>query len=1633
VLATLGAEGRLAVPVEQAVLARWSAWGSLPKVFDPTASEFAEPRARLQQLLSEREWQAAARTTLNAHYTDFEVASAMWRAVGQLGFTGGRVLEPGVGSGTFLATAPEGLGIEAVGVELDPVTARVAAALHPKAQVRPENFALTRFPQGWFDLSIGNVPFGNYRLFDPIYNQAGHSIHNHFIIKSLELTRPGGYVVVLTSRFTLDAQTSRARHDMAQLADLVGAVRLPERAMHAVAGTEVAMDLVLLRRREAGAPVRGEAWQELSEVATPEGTVRVNEVFAHHPGWVLGEMHLGHGQFGQDDLQVRPLAGPLAPRLEDALGSVMENARATGLAWSRRPAAAPGVVDVGQVVDDAKRGPHHVERSLLARDSGGFAVIRDGVAVAYQPPATQADELGRLVDMRDTYFALIDAQSSSTADAGWQADRARLNDLYDRYVERYGPINRYTSSATGRLDDAGEPIVARRAPNMGGFRKDPGLPVLRGLEHFDDETKTASKAAIFERRVLAPRQVADRAESPQDALALCLDERGAVDLGAIGRLLGCEAPEARQRLGTLVYDNPEGGPPQPAARYLSGDVRQRLAVAKAAAADDDRWLVNVSALEAVQPRELKPAEIDARLGASWIGPADIKAFCAEVLGADVSVEYAPAVGEWAMRAESSTWTVALTSEWGTERANGVRLVEANANQRVVTITDEGPDGSRVTNVAETLAAREKQEAIAERFGRWVWEGPERSARLAAEYNRRFNSRVLPVYDGSHLSLPGLARNFDPHDHQRDAVWRALSEPSVLLAHGVGAGKTATMVMAGAELKRLGLVNRPAYVVPNHMLEQFSRDLIQLYPQAKVLVANKDDVSPASRKEFVARCASEDWDAVVLTSSSFERIAVSPATEQAFVQDRIAELREAISDSRSHGPGISVKHLEKALAREEERHTRLVSDDRRDEGGVNFESTGIDYLFVDEAHMYKNLAFPTHIQGVSGDGSKRAEDLAMKIGYLRQAHGERVATFATATPIANSVAEMYTMQRYLQPAELAQAGVEHFDGWAANFGRTVTALELAPDASTYRMQTRFARFANVPELLSMFRAVADVRTSQDMDLAVPDLVGGKPQTVVVTASAGLAAYVSSLAERAERIRNRAVTPEEDNMLKVSGDGRKAALDMRLVGLPPGPDGGKVAAAADRIANIYGRNEARVYLDSDGSLAPRPGALQLVFCDLGTPHNDGRWTVYDQLKAELVARGLPTESVRFMHEARNDAEKARLFAAARAGSVSVLIGSTEKMGVGTNVQSRAVALHHLDCPWRPADLEQRDGRIIRQGNQNPEVEIIRYVTEGSFDVFSWQTVERKAAFINQVTKGQVTERTVDDVGDQALSYAEVKALATGNPLIMERAGVSAELTKLARLETAHRDEQARLARRVDQSQRLAAEYTAVAAAYRAAAGRALDISGDRFRAAIGGQSFTKRAEAGRALRDLLLAEMGQLRIGQRRSAQVGELAGFPLVAHLSHDMGDTSVRVQIGAVPRHVSYGRDDLREAPALGLLSRVENLAADLGPRAEQAERDAGEAAQEASRAAARVGLAFDHTGRLESLRRKLADIDAQLAPAEGKAGPSSASVATTQPGSLAALVGASFPSGTTVGAHGGTQAPGPAGPELPLGRQIER
>ncbi|MDP9072657.1 MAG: helicase, partial [Actinomycetota bacterium] len=858
---------------------------------------------------------------------------------------------------------------------------------------------------------------------------------------------------------------------------------------------------------------------------------------------------------------------------------------------------------------------------------------------------------------------------------------------------------------------------------------------------------------------------------------------------------------ARTALGQLVFDDPIDGQLVTASAYLSGNVRAKLAAATEAAAADGRWQVNVDALTAVQPADLGPGEIDAHLGAPWIPAGDVADFVRQVLECRGALaDYDPAVG-WTVTAPSyQRNTVVTTSEWGTDRMDAVALVHAACNQKPATVYDYDADGTRTVNSTATSAAREKQEALGDKFAEWVWQDKARAARLAEVYNARFNATVVPSYDGSHLSLPGMSEAFKPNPHQLNAAWRIISEPTVLLAHAVGAGKTASMIIGGREMKRLGLIAKPAYVVPNHLLEQFSREYLQLFPGARLLVASKEDVTPAARKNFVARCATGDWDAVLMTGTSFLAIPVSDEDRARFMAEKIATFRDAITAARERG-GLSVKQLQAALLREEQRHAKLLAADRKDDG-VNFSATGIDYIFLDESHLYKNLQRTSHIQGAGQKGSQRAEDLDMKLSVLRERHGARVATFATATPIANSIGEMFVVQKYLQPEALEAADIANFDAWAATFGRTVTALELSPDGSSYRMSTRFARFANVPELLTMFGGVADVRTRDQLQLAVPDLPAGA-ETVIVAPDDGLRQYMAELAARTKAVSNRSVRPEEDNILKINGDGRRAALDLRLVGRPPDPAGGKVAAAADRIAQIWAETADVRYLGGDGRPAPRPGSLQLVFCDMGTPRPGGEWSVYEELRGRLERRGIPPGRVRFIHEATNDKAKGELFAACRDGRVSVLIGSTEKMGVGVNVQARAFSLHHLDCPWRPADLEQRDGRLVRQGNQNSQVRILRYATESSLDVYVWQTCTRKATFIDQVMRGEIAGRSIDDIGDAALSYAEVTALATGNPLIMERAGVAGDLARLERQLAAHRRDQDVLVRTKGSSQRRAVQ--------------------------------------------------------------------------------------------------------------------------------------------------------------------------------------------------------------------------------------
>jgi N12 class adenine-specific DNA methylase len=1539
------------------VLARWAGWGALAHAFDEGDAASRRLRGELTELLEPSDVAAARRSTLNAHYTDAGIAMAMWRLASSLGFDGGRVLEPGCGTGVFLATRPGQLAIEATGVEVEPTTARIAALLHTDADIRSEGFEATRLPDA-MDLVIGNVPFAKVALHDPIHNRGRHSIHNHFLIKALALTRPGGVLVAITSRFTLDSRNPAARRELETLADFVGAIRLPSTAHRAAAGTDVVTDIVVFRRRPDGdAPRHAGPWLATSTVDI-DGAVRpVNEWFVAQPSLVVGRFVAGNGVYGREDLSVE-LDSPLLPALDTALDHLASLAHDHGLTYRPRRRQVPTLpAPTTSAPIDAKEGSIH-------RAGSSFVRVIEGTPQPFQPsPRKDAAELAALCDLRDTMVGLLEAQAQHVDNGRHVELQAELNDRYDRYARRFGPLNRFRLVRTGRTDAVtGADLYRRLHPRLGGFADDPDYRTILALEDFDPDSQSATKAAIFTRRLLAPAATGHGADNADDALAISLDETGRVDLDRIAGLLDLAPDEALAQLADRVYRDPATNTLVPAEQYLSGDVRARLDAARAAAESDAAFTANVEALERVVPADLTPAEIDARLGAPWIPAADVEAFCAELLGSDgVEVEHAPLTATWAIAA--TTWsrrTVAATSEWGTARADAVALIEASLNQRPATVYDTLEDGTRVVNPAETIAAREKQEAIDVRFAEWLWSDRERADRLAGVYNLTFNATVTARYDGSHLTLPGLSAAFTPHSHQRDAVWRVVSTGDTLLAHAVGAGKTATMVMAAMEQRRLGLIDKPAFVVPNHMLDQFARELLQLYPSARVLVANREDASPAGRKSFVARCATGSWDAVVLTHSSFERIPLAAGTRAEFMAERMEQFRAAIAESAA-GKGLTVKRLEATLARLEARHQELAAAHKKDDGAT-FEQTGIDFVFIDEAHAFKNKAFPTRIQGVGGAGSKRAEDLDTKLWWLRRQRGSRAACFATATPIANSIAELYVAQTYLQPEALDAAGIGGFDAWAATFAATVASLELAPDGGSYRLTHRLARYRNVPELVTLARQVTDVRTSDQLDLPVPHLRGGRAETVVAPPSEELQDYVASLVDRAQAVRDRRVTPEEDNMLKITGDGRKAALDLRLVGLRPDPTGGKIAAAADRIAAIHHANAQRRYLDAGGNASPRPGAMQFVFCDLGTPTSE-RWNVYDHLKALLVDRGVPSERIRFVHDATNDRAKADLFAGCRDGRVNVLIGSTEKMGVGTNAQDRAIALHHLDCPWRPADLEQREGRIRRQGNQNPEVEIIRYVTEGSFDIFMWQTVERKAAFIAQVMHGGTVAREIDDVGDQALSYAEVKALATGNPHIVEKAGVDAEVAKLTRLRVAHQRDQAALARTHASASARGRRLTAEAELCEAALARRVDTRGDRFHATIAGTPHDSRADAGAHLRQLLTTERDV----------TGSFAGFDLRGRADRHAGLVTITLEPSPIAVELDIG--ELTELDPSRLMQRLEHRLTRLERDLDDARTGAEVARGEAERAAARLDRPFEHADRLAKLTERQAELERLLAP----------------------------------------------------------
>jgi len=1363
---TLEEANRDATNEEKALLVRYSGWGALAGVFEGDVRRRPEWNAvatELSQLLTSEEYESARATTPNAHFTSPLVIDAIWNGLEKLGVRQGiEVLEPAMGIGHFFGLMPEAMsGGHRTGVELDSLTARIAKKLYPDTTIFAQGFEETQLPDNYFDAVVGNVPFGDYAVHDPATRHSlTRSIHDYFFAKSLEKTRPGGIMALITSRYTMDKVDTTIRNALAEKADLVAAIRLPNTAFKGNAGTEVTTDILFLQKRQPGREPAGESWTETEPIEIEGRAIALNEYYVHHPDMMLGQLTL-QGTMYRD--KEPTLAGELTEDcLRQAIERLPERVYIPRDHGREAPFAAP-IADPEQFTGIKDGAYAEIEGKIVKRTGNRFELT--------SLSAMDIMRVRGLLRIRDSVREVFATQLDDAPEEKIIEARQHLNRVYDQFVFRYGCI------------------TAR--DNSRAFTGDPDHPLLLSLEHYDAEKMTATKTVIFERRTLERYKPVEHVETASEALAISLNETGGINWERMADLSGYSLKEIQSELGSQVYQNPENDW-ETADEYLSGDVRAKLKAAMSAAAINPSYARNVEALTSVQPADILPGDINARLGAPWIPRTDIADFIAETLQvprSNVAVGHAGEIAAWSVLLDVlSAHAVSNTTTHGTRRMKASDLIEDALNMRVPTIYDTLEDDTRVINQTETIAAREAQQKLKDRFAQWIWEDPERTERLARRYNDKFNNIRLRSYDGSHLTFPGMnrtgLRNHDLDPHQKNAVWRMLQNKNTLIGHCVGAGKTAEMTAACMELKRLGLAKKPMITVPNHLVEQWGAAFLALYPQANLFIAGKDFFTTGNREKAMARIATSNYDAVIISHKSFESLPVSDETFHRFVKKQIDSLEEAIRETQAEkGDTRSiVKQLEKAKKRLEAKIKDRANRERKD-NGVTFEQLGIDRIFVDEADLFKNLGFTTKMQRIAGlpnTDSNRALDMYLKTRYVAERGGGIV--FATGTPISNTMAEMYTLQRYLAPERLEAAGVAHFDAWAANFGEAVTSLELAPDGSGYRMHTRFAKFVNLPELLSQFRTFADIQTADMLKLPRPKVAGGKPEVVVAPASPQLKAYVSGLVDRAQRIRSGSVDPRVDNMLKITTDGRKAALDMRLVS--PDEEVSHETKISEAVKNIY-----RIWQQTTAGSR----LTQIAFCDISTPAPD-RFNVYDEIKARLIERGVPEKEIAYIHDADTDAKKKTLFDSVNAGRVRILLGSTEKMGAGTNVQRLLKAEHDLDAPWRPRDVEQRQGRIERQGNENEEVEIYRYVTEGSFDAYMWQTLETKQRFIQQVMTGDITVREAEDLERGALSFAEIKAIASGNPAVMEKVRIDTEVRRLDMLRAAHLNQQYEIGKQV-----------------------------------------------------------------------------------------------------------------------------------------------------------------------------------------------------------------------------------------------
>ena len=1533
-------EHRGASAEEQEVLAQYVGWGGLADAFDPNKSGWAKEYAELKGLLSEDEYAAARSSVLNAHYTSPTVIHAIYDAVEQMGFKSGNILEPSMGVGNFFGMLPDTMQDSLLyGVELDNITGRIAQKLYPQADITVAGFETTD-RRDFYDLAIGNVPFGQYKVNDKAYNKLGFSIHNYFFAKAIDQVRPGGIVAFVTSRYTMDSKDSTARKHIAERANLLGAIRLPNNAFKANAGTEVVSDIIFLQKRDRPADIEP-PWVQLGKT---EDGFSINQYFVDNPEMVLGELTTESTQYGHD-LTVVPIEGAV---LSNQLAEAVQHIEGQ---YTEVEVETPDIADEETAGKVLPADPDVKNFSYAAVD-GEVYYRENSIMTQIELSDTAKARVTGMVELRQIVNQLIQEQLDDYPDSAVQETQARLNAAYDAFTGKHGLIN------------------DRRNARL--FEQDSSYYLLCSLENLDENKQLKSKADMFTKRTIRPERTITSVDTPSEALAVSMGEHGRVDLPYMAELLGTPGEYERitTELSGVIFKDPSADPTDPEAgwqmadEYLSGDVRTKLRIAQLAAETNPEFAVNVDALTKAQPKELEASEIDVRLGATWIAPEIIQKFMQETfqvpyyLRRDVNVRFSPYTAEWRVQGKSALGhgDIMSTETYGTHRANAYKILEDTLNLKDVRIYDtiEDAEGKpkRVLNKNETTLAQQKQQAIKDAFANWIWQDPQRRISLVKQYNELFNSTRPREYDGSHIHFVGMNPEITLREHQRNAIAHVLYGGNTLLAHEVGAGKTFEMAASAMEAKRLGLCQKSLFVVPNHLTEQWASEFLHLYPNAKLLVARRKDFETANRKKFCARIATGDYDAVIIGHSQFERIPLSFERQERIIQDQIVETLLAINELKANaGENFTIKQMERTRKTLEAKLDKLRADSRKDDV-ITFEQLGVDRLFVDESHFYKNLFLTTKMRNVAGLSTSEAQkssDMFGKCRYLDEITGGRGVVFATGTPVSNSMTELYTVMRYLQYSTLQQKKLTHFDCWASTFGETTTAIELAPEGTGYRARTRFAKFFNLPELMSMFKEVADIKTSDQLHLPVPDT---KFETVVVKPSETQKAMVQELSRRAAEIHSGNVDASVDNMLCVTNDGRKIGLDVRLMNpmLPDDPDS-KLNVCVRNVLKIWEEGKAQKL-------------TQLLFCDLSTPKNDGNFNVYDDVRKKLIAAGVPESEIEFIHNADTEAKKAALFSKVRSGDVRVLLGSTAKMGAGTNVQQRLVAVHHLDVGWKPSDMTQRNGRIIRQGNMNKEVKVFNYVTEGTFDSYLFQTLENKQRFISQIMTSKSPVRSCDDVDEQALSYAEIKALCAGNPLIKEKMDLDVQVAKLKVLKADHQSQKFRLEDKLlTKFPAEIQEQTAKIAALKSDAEIAAAHLQDKENfcgMVIKGMTYDEKKTAGERL---ILACM---ELPNTEEQLVGSYRGFELslrfdTFHKEHQAllkGTLKYPVPLGSDPH---------------GNIVRLDNALSNFADRITSAENELDTLKQQQAAAQVEVAKPFPQEEELAQKSARLAELNAQL------------------------------------------------------------